>query len=196
MGNVFTKQWAITGPHTTVIYGLADASSRTEALRAAGQDSRVLFGVTTIDPIVELSAWPADDLADGAWREVGPGAVRAGRDNIVDRQISDTFGRRFALRRSGMWQVADVNFFVAMLPGLYLSAMPPADRTIQRHIRVVLCGDLRDVRGLTNGRDWSREEMVASGAAGDDVRVTAARRMAEGFAWDDQLNELMWAAGL
>jgi hypothetical protein len=163
--------YVITDPKREVIYGVIEAASEHDALRAViDNHQQVLFDGER--GAREVEAQLVEQLADGRWREVAPlGAGPAG-DCGGDVQTSNAWGRRFALvRPDRTWAVLSLSWYAINESAEFVGASTQGE-VIERQAWMDVAEDLRDLDVVESWeqqfrkiKDFTPDDAGAEGAA-------------------------------
>jgi hypothetical protein len=136
---------------------------------------------------------PADELADGQWREVAPVGPQDEGDIGGDIQMGAAWSRRFALRRpDGQWAMITDSFYAACRDGVNGPVTDESELYVQNQIEWLVCTDLRDPGSTETWSDYEYEDeervyrMDELKRVDERARIRAARKDVDSYSWNGE----------
>lgn len=165
-------------------------------------DDEVLYGTEEIDVLAALrrvsnrrlfggaelprcyQSMPADELADGRWREMAPAGVGSNGTCGGDVQVTDSYSRRFAMvRPDGTWAVITYDWY-GIAEGVEITAETEA-QVVEQQIEFLIVGDPHEL-DYSIWEDDSYDKEYDPEPTEDGVRKHAEEFTVDLIEWDGE----------
>jgi hypothetical protein len=169
------------------IFGIIEADSSKQALFSFTEEH--LFWAERSGQPRAAVCIAVDDLADGRWRPVAPAEATEAGQTGGDTQVSEAWGKRFALRLTdGEWAVIEDAYYVDCPDALNGKMTEQSERWLENQIQYSTCTDLRDVGGTET---WATIEYEDNGSGPDSTEEDAKRKAdsltADYYTWQGEM---------